>query len=40
MSDETLRRREAKGKAVVDPNDSFNFKARRSDGVAEDLIIT
>lgn len=40
LSDETLRRREAKGKAVVDPNDSFIFKARRSDGEATDLTIT
>ena len=40
LSDETFRRREAKGKAVIDPHDSVALRARRSDGVAVDLAIT
>lgn len=39
LSDEALRRREAKGKAVLDPHDTYVLRARRSDGVAGDLAI-
>jgi hypothetical protein len=39
IDEDVLRRREAKGKAAVKPNDTYALRARRSDGVPGDLVI-
>ncbi|RDL42288.1 Uncharacterized protein BP5553_02267 [Venustampulla echinocandica] len=38
--DEILRRREEKGKAVVNPKDLMNVRARLSDGAGPDLVVS
>lgn len=38
--EEILRRREEKGKAVVNPKDLINVRARLSEGSSSDLVVT